>query len=239
MATPGGCSPTTGAWRVNMGAYGGTREASISPLQWSYLGDLTNDHHVDFQDIAAFGRYWGVDGNCVPSDLDRDGQSSGHDVMALFNDWLDPGPLCLLPFEPPQMVIDGDVNLMTDPCDNSTSGQFYIGLDWWHKVVVNVSSAAGYDGDAEVRFECVSDGGLSSRNRIPPLVSIIRVSGTGSKGGFDEGWRVTYEGGRVIYDVDVEKYGGIGRQLQWRACVYALPYDPVCGEVHTIGPPPL
>jgi len=33
--------------RINMGAYGGTAEASISPLAWPLLADMNNDHKVD------------------------------------------------------------------------------------------------------------------------------------------------------------------------------------------------
>jgi hypothetical protein len=59
--------------RINMGAYGGTATASKSPGDWRSIGDLTNDWAVDFNDLAVFVDYWLESGDCVPSDLDRDG----------------------------------------------------------------------------------------------------------------------------------------------------------------------
>ena len=44
--------------RINMGAYGGTAEASKSPEDWVLLADLTYDQIVDFEDVGIFLGYW-------------------------------------------------------------------------------------------------------------------------------------------------------------------------------------
>ncbi len=57
--------------RINMGAYGGTAEASKSPANWRSIADLTNDWTVDFNDLKVFVDYWLETGECIPSDLNR------------------------------------------------------------------------------------------------------------------------------------------------------------------------
>ena len=74
--------------RINMGAYGGTGQASLAPHGWAILGDLTNDGVVNILDYAVQARQWlGWDGR-QPGDLNRDGSISGFDLGLLVEDWL-------------------------------------------------------------------------------------------------------------------------------------------------------
>ena len=57
--------------RINMGAFGGTAEASMGLPGWALLADLTNDRTVDFNDLKVFVNYWLETGECIPSDLNR------------------------------------------------------------------------------------------------------------------------------------------------------------------------
>jgi len=57
--------------RINMGAYGGTDEASKSPSNWRSIADMTNDWIVDSNDLKVFVDYWLQTGECIPSDLNR------------------------------------------------------------------------------------------------------------------------------------------------------------------------
>jgi predicted outer membrane repeat protein len=66
-----GLEPDPNGNRINMGAYGGTAEASKSPANWALLADLTNDHEVNSNDLRVFVNYWLEAGQCIPSDLDR------------------------------------------------------------------------------------------------------------------------------------------------------------------------
>ena len=73
--------------RINMGAYGGTAEASMPPYDWALLGDLTNDGKVDLNDLAAFVDYWLDSGECIPSDLNRNQFVDFVDFALLGQDW--------------------------------------------------------------------------------------------------------------------------------------------------------
>jgi parallel beta-helix repeat protein len=57
--------------RINMGAYGGTAQASKTPVNWYSLADLTNDWQIDLSDVKVFTSYWLMTGNCLPGDLNR------------------------------------------------------------------------------------------------------------------------------------------------------------------------
>jgi hypothetical protein len=74
--------------RINMGAYGGTAEASKTPADWRSIADLTNDWAVDFNDLGVFVSYWLDSGECIPSDLNRN-ESIDFDDYAIFaQQWL-------------------------------------------------------------------------------------------------------------------------------------------------------
>ncbi len=74
--------------RVNLGAYGGTTEASIPPHGWVLLADLTNDGVVDFNDFSHQAADYGADSNEMPGDLNREGNIGAEDVKLLTEDWL-------------------------------------------------------------------------------------------------------------------------------------------------------
>jgi len=74
--------------RINMGAYGGTAEASKTPLDWGILADLDNDIIVDVNDLGIFCDYWLGSGECVPADLDRSGLVDFLDYALLGDQWL-------------------------------------------------------------------------------------------------------------------------------------------------------
>ncbi len=73
--------------RIDMGAFGGTAQASMPPLGWAYLGDLTNDRKVDSDDLVVFVDYWLRNDECIPSDLDRDRRTDFVDFSLLAKDW--------------------------------------------------------------------------------------------------------------------------------------------------------
>jgi hypothetical protein len=80
--------------RINMGAYGGTIEASKSPEYWRSIADLTNDWIVDSNDLKIFADYWLQKGECIPSDFDRS-RSVDFNDFAIFGGqwrWKGPGP---------------------------------------------------------------------------------------------------------------------------------------------------
>jgi hypothetical protein len=68
---PVGDEPAPNGNRRNMGAYGGTAEASKSPANWRSIADMTNDWVVDYNDLRIYVDYWLESGECIPSNFDR------------------------------------------------------------------------------------------------------------------------------------------------------------------------
>jgi len=78
--------------RVNMGAYGGTPQASMAPYNWALLGDLNNDGKVAFEDLDEQVEDWNWlrmrNLSLRPGDLNRDGIVNMVDFTALAKDWM-------------------------------------------------------------------------------------------------------------------------------------------------------
>ncbi|MFZ0033424.1 MAG: right-handed parallel beta-helix repeat-containing protein [Sedimentisphaerales bacterium] len=74
--------------RINMGAYGGTKEASLPPHNWAILADITNNGIVDLKDLVVFAQLWLKTGTNNPADFDRNGAVNFADFAAFANDWL-------------------------------------------------------------------------------------------------------------------------------------------------------
>jgi len=75
--------------RINMGAYGGTAEASIGPCGWSLCGDITNDGIIDSDDLSEQLIDWLQSEDEQWSDLNRDGTVNLADLALLANEWLE------------------------------------------------------------------------------------------------------------------------------------------------------
>ena len=75
--------------RINMGAYGGTVEASMPPHGWALLADLTNDGKCGPADLSWFTQFWLQTAQCLPADLDRNGSVSLTDFGLFSKEWQD------------------------------------------------------------------------------------------------------------------------------------------------------
>ena len=74
--------------RINMGAYGGTAEASMPPYDWALLSDITNDGITDFVDFAYLADMYTDQDDELPADFDRDGDIDYDDLSLLVDNWL-------------------------------------------------------------------------------------------------------------------------------------------------------
>ncbi len=74
--------------RINMGAYGGTAEASMSPLTSGNPGDLNNDDTVDMLDFAKLATDWDTDEPLRRGNLDRRGSVDFNDLAIFVENWL-------------------------------------------------------------------------------------------------------------------------------------------------------
>ncbi|MBN2018810.1 MAG: S8 family serine peptidase [Sedimentisphaerales bacterium] len=151
----------------------------------------------------------------------------------------------ITPPTPPVIIILPDVNTLSTPDTNTSSVQFYwwFGNNWWHKVVVNVSGVVDDSGGPiEVRFVCTDDSSLNSDNKIPaaqrPILvgTPVSLSNVVYSEGDYTGWRLTYDGTNIVYDVYVNQSFGTGRELNWRVCVRDEAGNQACSQTHTIGP---
>jgi hypothetical protein len=74
--------------RINMGAFGGTAEASIPPYGWALLSDITNDGTSDLSDLDTFSSLWLNTGEQLYADFNRDGIVDLFDFALLAQNWL-------------------------------------------------------------------------------------------------------------------------------------------------------
>ncbi len=74
--------------RINMGAYGGTAEASMSLSNVGHKADLNGDGVVNGIDYSYFGDRWKIRGGPLREDFDRDGFVGFVDLRYLADWWL-------------------------------------------------------------------------------------------------------------------------------------------------------
>jgi hypothetical protein len=76
-----------GNTRIDVGAFGGTAEASLAPPGWMLRSDVNNDRLVDWLDLAVIAGSWLAADPGPGSDLSRDGTINWSDLVWLANDW--------------------------------------------------------------------------------------------------------------------------------------------------------
>ncbi|MBN1765783.1 MAG: DUF3160 domain-containing protein [Sedimentisphaerales bacterium] len=74
--------------RINLGAYGGTAQASKSPLRWQMLADINNDDQVGIIDLFVLVQNWLVNFDLIPPDFDRNDLVDLTDLGRMSQDWL-------------------------------------------------------------------------------------------------------------------------------------------------------
>lgn len=74
--------------RINLGAYGGTAQASKSPPAWGVLADINNDGIADGCDFAHLAADWLRSETELSTDLSRDGHIGNRDLELLIVNWL-------------------------------------------------------------------------------------------------------------------------------------------------------
>ena len=95
--------------RINMGAYGGTAEASMPPYDWALLSDMTNDGTVNSSDLGVFVSYWLDSGQCIPSDLNRNQFVNFLDYAVFAQQWSD------------TLASEAGIEYEITPCDMGSS----------------------------------------------------------------------------------------------------------------------
>jgi hypothetical protein len=75
-------------WRINMGIYGGTGEASMSLCPVGDPADCSNDGTVDLEDLFMLADRWSVQGILLAEDVNRDGIVDFADFAIMASHWL-------------------------------------------------------------------------------------------------------------------------------------------------------
>lgn len=73
--------------RINMGAYGGTTEASMSQSNVGNIADLDCNDYVDYNDLRLFTEKWPQWQVLLAEDLDRNGNVDFHDFGIFAENW--------------------------------------------------------------------------------------------------------------------------------------------------------
>ncbi len=73
--------------RINIGAYGGTAEASMSLSNEGNIADLDNNDLIDVDDLYCFVEQWLVEAAPLKEDLDRNGFVDFADFAVLGDNW--------------------------------------------------------------------------------------------------------------------------------------------------------
>jgi hypothetical protein len=74
--------------RINMGAFGGTPQASMSLSDAGNIADLSNNDIVDYTDLIMFTNKWLYQEALLPEDLDRNGLVNFIDFAIFANCWI-------------------------------------------------------------------------------------------------------------------------------------------------------
>jgi hypothetical protein len=93
--------------RVNLGAYGGTAEASMAPSGWALRADLTNDGTVDFADFAQWAQKLSFGHSECTSDLNRNTAVDFADFALFAEDWLAETRWCGSVLPLPDVILPG------------------------------------------------------------------------------------------------------------------------------------
>jgi hypothetical protein len=74
--------------RINMGAYGGTSEASMSLSSVGSAADMNCDDGVDLEDFGELSSEWQKEEVLLREDIDRDGVVSLSDLVMFCEEWM-------------------------------------------------------------------------------------------------------------------------------------------------------
>ena len=124
--SPVGLEPFPNGGRINMGAYGGTPEASMSLSDPGNIADLNLDGRVDYRDMKLLTNKWLYKG-ALAEDISRDGIVNFTDFAVFANIW---EPLARNP-NPPDGAIGVSVtaDLSWTAGRGATSHDVYFGSD--------------------------------------------------------------------------------------------------------------
>lgn len=73
---------------INIGVYGGTPQAGMSPSDAGNIGDVNCDSAVDGKDLSRLAEFWLTEGVLLAEDINRNGRVNFGDFAWLASNWL-------------------------------------------------------------------------------------------------------------------------------------------------------
>lgn len=141
---------------INMGAYGGTAQASMSLSETGNIANLNPDPNdandwVDYSDMALLTHKWLCDEVLLSEDLNRDGMVDFADFAILVNNWQPRPPV-------PRPPIPNPMTWAAEPNATSIS-----------TIAMTATTATSTDGSGvEYYFDCDTPGGHDSGWQTEP-----------------------------------------------------------------------
>ncbi|HUT30240.1 MAG TPA: right-handed parallel beta-helix repeat-containing protein [Sedimentisphaerales bacterium] len=161
--------------RINMGAYGGTAEASMAPHGWVLLSDLDNDGATTLVDLGRQAEDWLRCESDLPGDLNRDGLVNMKDYAILAAAW-ELGEDMMPPTPNP---MQWDMGLDANGFDGRPR-EVWLGPDpvWDYGVTMRADPNTFDWSRFEFYFECTTQAGFSSgwiSFPAPPYIYTVKV----------------------------------------------------------------
>lgn len=163
-------------WRLNMGAFGNTNEASLSSSEYGSPVDLNNDAIVNFQDFTRLGAMWLRPDVRGRENLNGDSRVDAHDLGIVSKEWLGEPPELRFTDYWPFAVKTGwrNVNVVCGASGMEIGETFSVnGFDVW-RITEGWSSL--FDSGTKTAYYVYVNGGLYSTSSRASLEHLPDVS---------------------------------------------------------------
>ncbi len=207
--------------RIDMGAYGGTREASWSLSDAGNVADLDNNYMVNWADWALFSEQWQSHKKLLRENLNRKGNVNEADLAIFVSEWL--GGDIMAP-EPNPMTWDtvpwafglGTIIMLATPASDET------GVEYYFECTAGGGHSSGWQTSSCYIDTGLADGTLYSyRVKARDLTTAHNETGWSSEetamtslillqDGFESGFDKWTDGGITDWDLATDqKYSGV------------------------------
>jgi hypothetical protein len=172
--------------RINIGAYGGTPQASMSLADVGRQADLNHDDQVGPEDLLRVAQSWLVQQDLLPEDLDHSGLVDFNDFAILGTQWRGGPPAPVPPLPSPMLwavrpYATGPYSVaMVAATATSTDNT---GVEYFFQDVFNLLSNSGW-----LRFEAGAEPRWEATGLLPESGYWYRVKARNRGNRLETGW---------------------------------------------------